>query len=135
MNVFDTHAKIVSDYASYIGSFINIADPDISQSVRSALQEGKLWPQPLLQFNPSYEIAGSVAEFTKHGMLHPAVTDVFKGYSLYRHQVEAIKLGTADQDFIVTSGTGSGKSLTYIASIFHRLLTKPQAKGVTAVIV
>lgn len=26
MNVFDTHEKIIADYASYIKSFINIAD-------------------------------------------------------------------------------------------------------------
>jgi hypothetical protein len=29
MNVFDVHEKIVADYASYIRSFINIADPVI----------------------------------------------------------------------------------------------------------
>ena len=135
MNVFDTHAKIISDYASYIRSFINIADPAIRQTVDVALAEGKLWPQPLLQFNPSYAMAGSVTEIASTGVLHGAVTDIFKGYTLYRHQVEAIKLGTAGQDFVVTSGTGSGKSLTYIASIFHRLLGEPQSKGVTAVVV
>lgn len=135
MNVFETHAKIVGDYANYIRSFINIADPVISQTVDAALAEGKLWPQPLLQFNPSYELAGSIEEITKAGILHGATTDIFKGYSLYRHQLEAIKLGTRGEDFIVTSGTGSGKSLTYMGSIFHRLLAEPQSKGVTAIIV
>ena len=47
MNVFDTHAKIVGDYASYIRSFINIADPAIRRKVDEALAEGKLWPEPL----------------------------------------------------------------------------------------
>jgi superfamily II DNA or RNA helicase len=135
MNVFETHAKIVGDYASYIRSFINIADPAIRQVVDAALAEGKLWPEPLLQFNPSYEMAGSVATIAKAGVLNGAITDIFRGYSLYRHQLEAIKLGTAGQDFVVTSGTGSGKSLTYIGSIFHRLLTQPQATGVTAIVV
>ena len=135
MNVFDTHAKIVSDYASYIRSFINIADPAIRQTVEAALAEGKLWPQPLLQFNPSYAKAGSVLEIAKAGALHGSITDIFKGYSLYRHQLEAIRLGTTGRDFVVTSGTGSGKSLTYIASIFHHLLGEPQSKGVTAVVV
>ena len=46
MNVFDLHDRIVSDYASYIRSFINIADPAISKKVHSALSEGKLWPAP-----------------------------------------------------------------------------------------
>ena len=47
MNVFDTHAKIVDDYASYIQSFINIGDPEIRRTVDAALGEGKLWPEPL----------------------------------------------------------------------------------------
>jgi ATP-dependent helicase YprA (DUF1998 family) len=135
MNVFETHAKIVGDYASYIRSFINIDDPGIRRAVDAALAEGKLWPEPLLQFNPSYEMVGRVAEIAQTGVLHGAVTNIFKGYSLYRHQLEAIKLGTAGLDFVVTSGTGSGKSLAYIGSIFHRLLAEPQAKGVTAVVV
>lgn len=31
MNVFDTHARIVKDYATYIGSFLRIADPKITR--------------------------------------------------------------------------------------------------------
>jgi ATP-dependent helicase YprA (DUF1998 family) len=135
MNVFDTHEKIIADYASYIRSFINIADPAISKKVHSALSEGKLWPDPLLQFNPAYEQAGSVKELAQSGLLHHAMSDIFKGYSLYRHQLEAIRLGVAGKDFVVTSGTGSGKSLTYIGSIFDRLLTEPPADGVAAIVV
>jgi hypothetical protein len=29
MNVFQTHSRIVDDYATYIRSFLNIADPQI----------------------------------------------------------------------------------------------------------
>lgn len=135
MNVFDTHERIVADYASYIQSFINIADPEIRQTVESALKEGKLWPEPLLQFNPAYESAGSIADIAESGLLHGAITDIFKGYSLYRHQLEAMKLGTTGRDFVVTSGTGSGKSLTFIGTIFQKLLTEPQIKGVAAIVV
>jgi hypothetical protein len=62
MNVFGLHNRIVSDYSSYIKSFINIADPAISMKVQAALSEGTLWPDPLLQFNPAYEQAGTVKE-------------------------------------------------------------------------
>ncbi|MBI3915848.1 MAG: DEAD/DEAH box helicase [Betaproteobacteria bacterium] len=135
MNVFQTHSRIVDDYATYIRSFLNIADPAIRVVVEGELEKGKLWPEPLLQFNPAFEMAGSVADLAHAGILHRDIADIFKGYSLYRHQVEAIKLGTADRDFIVTSGTGSGKSLTYIGSIFHHLLSRPGSPGVTAVVV
>ena len=136
MNVFDTHEKIVADYASYIRSFINIADPAISKKVHSALSEGKLWPDPLLQFNPAYEQAGSVEGHRANRHCSTTRCPIsFKGYSLYRHQLEAIRLGVTGKDFVVTSGTGSGKSLTYIGSIFHRLLTEPKTEGVSAIIV
>lgn len=135
MNVFSLHDRIVADYASYIKSFINIADPAISEKVHSELAGGKLWPDALLQFNPAYEQAGSVEDLARAGEIHPAMPAIFKGYSLYKHQLDAIRLGAAGKDFVVTSGTGSGKSLTYIGSIFHNLLTQPSAEGVSAVIV
>src|SRR6266446_3066622 len=135
MNVFQTHSGIIADYATYIRSFLNIADPTIREVVEGELSQGKLWPEPLLQFNPSFERAGTVAELANAGTLHPAMADIFTGYSLYRHQVEAIELGTAGQDFIVTSGTVSGKSLTYIGTIFHHLLSHPGSAGVTAIVV
>ena len=97
--------------------------------------KGKLWPEPLLQFNPAYEIVGKIDDIAKQGVVHTDLADVFKGYSLYRHQVEAIRLGTTERDFVVTSGTGSGKSLTYIGSIFHHLLSNPSSAGVTAIVV
>ena len=68
-------------------------------------------------------------------MLHEDVRHIFDGYSLYRHQHQAIELGVVGTDFVVTSGTGSGKSLTYIGTIFNHLLSNPDTKGVAAVIV
>ena len=135
MNIFHTHSQIVRDYETYIRSFLNIADPQIRELVESELGKGKLWPEPLLHFNPSFELAGNVSDFTKTGLLHPALADIFKGYSLYRHQIDAIRLGTTGQDFIVTSGTGSGKSLTYIGSIFQHLLLNPESSGVVGIVV
>jgi superfamily II DNA/RNA helicase len=135
MDIFKTHSHIVTDYATYIRSFLKIADPKIREVVETELSKGKLWPEPLLQFNPSFEMFGGLDELTKTGTLHPDIKDIFRGYKLYRHQVEAIQLGTSGKDFIVTSGTGSGKSLTYIGSIFHHLLSNPGAKGVRAVVV
>jgi len=62
MNIFQTHARIIKDYATYISSFLNIADPGIKNHVEAELTQGKLWPEPLLQFNPSFEMTGSVSE-------------------------------------------------------------------------
>ena len=135
MNVFDTHRQIVDDYAQYIRSFINISDPEVALKVEDSLSEGRLWPQPLLQFNPAYEQAGTVEEVIAVGLLHDDARHIFDGYTLFRHQREAIELGVGGTDFVVTSGTGSGKSLTYIGTIFNHLLANRGAEGVAAVIV
>lgn len=135
MNIFETHANIVSDYASYISSFIKIADPKIRAVVEGELTQGKLWPEPLLQFNPAFEIVGGIDQLTESEGFHPDIRHIFSEYKLYRHQIEAMRLGTKGKDFIVTSGTGSGKSLTYIGSIFNHILSHPGTKGVTAVVV
>lgn len=91
MNVFETHQQIVRDYASYIRSFINISDSEIAAKVEQELNAGKLWPAPLLQFNPAYEKAGTIGEVVKRLNLHPHLTDVFKGYSLYAHQEQSLR--------------------------------------------
>jgi ATP-dependent helicase YprA (DUF1998 family) len=135
MNVFEVHRSIIDDYARYIRSFIRIDDAEIRRAVEAELQLGKLWPEPLLQFNPAFKSAGRIADLAKSGVLHRDVGDVFTGYSLWQHQFDAIQLGAAGKDFVVTSGTGSGKSLTYIGTILSDLLAKPDSKGVKAVIV
>jgi hypothetical protein len=124
MDIFKTHARIVNDYSTFIRSFLKISDDAIRAKVEEELEKGKLWPQPLLQFNPSFEMFGRVEDLSSKGALnlHPDIRDIFKGYQLYRHQVEAIQLGTEGKDFVVTSGTGSGKSLTYIGTIFNYAL-------------
>lgn len=135
MDIFKTHKAIISDYKNYINSFIKISDPKILEVVENELGKGKLWPDPLLQFNPAFKMSAGLDALVAEGVLHPDIRDIFKGYSLYHHQVEAIKLGISGKDFIVTSGTGSGKSLTYIGSIFHHILSNPGTQGVTAVVV
>ena len=111
MDVFDLHSQIVEDYKSYVSSFFRIEPADIREVVERALDDGHLWPEPLLQLNPAFEDAGPMSDLAEQGLMHPACHDIFNGYRLYRHQREAIERGLKKQNFVVTSGTGSGKSL------------------------
>ena len=90
MNVFQTHTRIVSDYATYIRSFLKIADPQIREVVEGELGKGKLWPEPLLQFNPSFEMYGSLDKLPQTGDIHPDIRDLFRDCARYRHHVAAI---------------------------------------------
>src|SRR5713101_1946011 len=62
MNIFDFRNQLIDDYASYIKSFIQIRDAQIGNYVRQKLQEGVLWPEPLIQLNPLFERGESIDE-------------------------------------------------------------------------
>ena len=135
MNIFPIHSGIIEDYKSYIKSFLLIKDKKIRKTVDENLEEGRLWPEPLIQFNPTFEKGTSVSDLANKGIVDKRLNDVFKGYDLYKHQVEAIQQGTAGKSFIVTSGTGSGKSLTFLATIFSDLLKNTYPEGIKAILV
>ncbi len=122
MNILNLHKSLIENYKSYINSFINIKDPKILDFVSTEIHNNKLWPEPLVQFNPTFEKGKALNELIKDLNLNGELNKIFSGYQLYRHQEEAIRLGAVPKEFIVTSGTGSGKSLTYIASIFNFIL-------------
>lgn len=120
MNILSFHKKLLENYRSYINSFINIKSPDIIKFVNHEIDHNKLWLEPLIQFNPTFQKGKALKDIK----LHPEMNNIFADYDLYRHQEEAIEIGSKGKEFVVTSGTGSGKSLTYIATIFNYILNK-----------
>lgn len=136
MDILKFHEKLITNYRSYITSFVNIKDPRISEFVDSKIRDKELWPEPLIQFNPTFEPGASAQKLAEEGILHPSIGKIFN-HPLYKHQEEAIRIGGSGKEFIVTSGTGSGKSLTYLATIFNQILRKGSSvdKKTVAVIV
>lgn len=104
------------------------------------MNSNNLYPEPLIQFNPTFQSGGTVQELMNHGFLAKYFKDIFydndgKPWSIWKHQSDAIKKGHEQKGFIVTSGTGSGKSLTYISTIFNYLFTTSKTDGIKAIIV
>jgi len=122
MNILQFHKNLIDNYRSYIQSFLNIKDPRIAQFVDKEIRNKKLWPEPLVQFNPTFERGESIKSLVDSGILNKNLEKIFSGYRLYKHQEEAIRIGASGNEFIVTSGTGSGKSLTFLATIFNHIL-------------
>lgn len=137
MDILRFHKTLINSYKSYIQSFLHIKDPNILKFVDNEIGKKKLWPEPLVQFNPTFEPGRPLADLISEGLLHKDLNLIFEGFKLYRHQDDAISLGARGKEFIVTSGTGSGKSLTFMATIFnHVLINKEAAKDkIQAVIV
>jgi ATP-dependent helicase YprA (DUF1998 family) len=122
MDILNFHNKLIDNYKRYIQSFLNIKDPGIEKFVDSEIHNKKLWPEPLVQFNPTFEKGRKLEQLVEDKILHGELGNIFSDFELYKHQEDAIVLGSQGKEFIVTSGTGSGKSLTYIATIFNHIL-------------
>ena len=124
MDILNFHKILISKYRTYINSFLNIKEPKILRFIDTEIENNKLWPEPLIQFNPTFEKGRPLSTLVKEGHLHGELDYIFEGYNLYKHQEESLILGSKGREFIVTSGTGSGKSLTYIATIFNHVLSQ-----------
>lgn len=146
MNVFDLRQRLVSDYARYTRSFIKIADPAILAKVDSELDAGAFWPEPLLQLNPTFQPGGTMDGLVAEGTLHPECAKIFridkipsdltgKQLLLHTHQTAGIRKAKEEKSYVLTSGTGSGKSLTYIVPIVDYVLRRGSGHGIQAIVV
>lgn len=137
MDAFKLHQQVIDNYRGYIKSFMSIKDVQIKSVVGDAFECSGFIPEPLIQFNPSFARGEKLEDLVQAGKIHPKIPAIFGTYNLYKHQVEALKVGVAGKGFVVTSGTGSGKSLTYLATIFNKLLQGEggATKGIKAILV
>ncbi|MGC8915769.1 MAG: DEAD/DEAH box helicase [Thermoanaerobaculum sp.] len=129
--IFDLHSSVLADYRDFVRSFFTIADERARAFVDRALEEeAHLWPEPLVQLSPSYAPGPSVDELAREGRIADETARIFcrpdgTPFRLYRHQEEAIRKALAGESIVVTSGTGSGKSLCYFLPIVESLVRRP----------
>ncbi len=149
MDVFKFREALVSEYERFSRSFTNIQAEDILQAVDEAYAGGRFWPAPLIQLNPNFVPGGSIDDLVSRGTLDEECAMVFrikkkadnfgKQLVLHQHQAEAIDVAKRGESYVLTTGTGSGKSLGYFIPIVDDVLRRKKAgdpcTGITAIIV
>ena len=130
-NVFGFRDQLIDEYSSFSRSFSRIAASDIRDEVERQYADGRYWPEPLVQINPNYQRKGTVQQLVAEGVLHGACAELFQvgkaeGHPqplhLYAHQLQALAKGQGKQSYVVTTGTGSGKSLSFFIPVIDRIL-------------
>lgn len=146
MDVFGLRDDLVGAYRDYATSFMRFRDGRIRDEVEGALDSGRLWPHPSVGLNPSFQPGKTVAELVEEGVLHPGTEPVFRlgkneydpsgiGMCFHSHQEKAIRVAASDRNYVLTTGTGSGKSLAYIVPIVDHVLRNREVAGVKAIVV
>ena len=145
MNVFQLRNGLITDYSDFVSSFITISDQRIKNYVFQELQAGVLWPEALVQLNPSFEPGDTIDDLINESILHEECRKIFrikdspqdtgKPLKLHKHQSQSVHIAFTGNNYVLTTGTGSGKSLSYIIPIVNHILQKGPGKGIKAIIV
>jgi len=149
MDVFDFRDKLVDEYARFTRSFVRIGAPDIKAHVDQEYAAERFWPAPMVQLNPAFVSGGDIGKFVAEGLLHPECERIFRAgksadgapgvaLTLHRHQEQAIRIAHRRESYVLTTGTGSGKSLAYFIPIIDDVLRRRAsggAKGISAIVV
>lgn len=126
MRVFDLDQHMVDQYSKFSRSFTRVRAPDLNERLATIYDGSVFWPEPLISMNPAYERGRTIGQLAAAGIVCDDTAAVFRKNSaqleLYRHQEESVAKATSGRSFVVTTGTGSGKSLCFFIPIIDAVL-------------
>ena len=133
MDIFELDEALLKQYAAFSRSFTRIRSSELITKVNELYEGRQFWPEPLVQINPHYEDGGTVQELVGDDGLSPQTALIFRNpkaasdahdrsLRLWRHQEQAIGLALQRKSYVVTTGTGSGKSLCFFIPIVDAIV-------------
>ena len=126
MKAFEFDHHLISSYERFSRSFSSIRSDDLRAEIDAQYDAGRFWPDALLSLNPRFLSGPTVDDLVKSGDLDEGTGQVFRfgetPLRFHRHQAEAIAKAKTDKSFVVTTGTGSGKSLCFFVPIVDTII-------------
>ncbi len=138
-NIFNAVEEIQKRFRSFIEYHMNISNPTIQNAISNQIEHRQyLFQPPIIELDPIFLNGPPNVSVAKELKLHPKIMEFYGAWDWWAHQTEAIeKVIGKEKNVIVTTGTGSGKSLTFVLPIINYCLKMQEAgkKGVKALIV
>ena len=131
MKAFEFDHRLIDAYARFSRSFSTIRSEDLKSEINRQYDAGRFWPDALLSLNPRYLQGPTVDDLVASGDLDEATGKIFRfgqaPLRFYRHQAQSIAKARAGQSYVVTTGTGSGKSLCFFVPIVDAIIRARKA--------
>lgn len=126
---------VESAYRRYLSSLVSPKDPSVAAALRSAIAEEasrQLIKGPYLETTPPYLKGRSLAELIAEGTLSPSFARLASSTfplerPLYSHQESSIRAIRDGRNVVVATGTGSGKTESFLLPIVDALLREHEA--------
>lgn len=128
-----TSAQIEGSYKRYLKTLLGPSDAPMAAAFDSAIDETRLLAKgPLLELTPPYAPGATLRQLVEEGVLHPRFMDagsdaVPLDRPLYAHQETAIRKVSAGRNIVVSTGTGSGKTESFLLPIIDSLIAEREA--------
>jgi serine/threonine protein kinase/superfamily II DNA/RNA helicase/very-short-patch-repair endonuclease len=142
MDVFSLHDELIGEYRAFTQGGTTIRDERIRDFLQQDMDAKSQWPDPWLSLNPFFDSGGTLPELVNEGLLHSECARIFQSgktedstvpdgrpLTLHKHQRQAVEAAHTRASYVLTTGTGSGKSLGYIVPIVDRVLRERAAAG------
>lgn len=131
MKAFEFDHILIDSYARFSRSFSNVRAKDIAGAIYRQYDEGRFWPEALLSLNPRFLSGPTVEDLVTSGDLDEATGKIFRiddtPIRFHWHQAQSIAKASAGQSFVVTTGTGSGKSLCFFVPVVDAIVRSRKA--------
>ena len=116
--------EIASEYSRYLSSIFSLDDPDYQQQFISQLRQMPFSAGPYLEVTDAFETGTTIHQMMDSGFL-PANYDRLNFHldrPLYKHQEEALRQIASGRNAVVSTGTGSGKTESFLYPIMKSLV-------------
>ncbi|WP_324190149.1 DEAD/DEAH box helicase [Nocardia farcinica] len=122
-------AAIEASYKRYLKTLIAPREPELAEAFDREVDDTPLLTKgPLLELTPPYEPGAALRDLIAEGVLHPGFAEFGATMALdrplYRHQETAIRKVAAGRNLVVSTGTGSGKTESFLLPILDALVAE-----------
>ncbi|MFF4989040.1 DEAD/DEAH box helicase [Streptosporangium saharense] len=122
-----TSELISNTYRRYLRSLLPVRDPKLDNALGEKIRTSPLLVKgPYLEATPPYETGVSIAELITEGVLDSGLRlleskELPLDRPLYCHQETAVRKAVAGRNIVVATGTGSGKTESFLLPILNEL--------------
>ena len=126
-------ALISDSYRRYLRSLLPLRDRGLADALEEQISSSPLLTKgPLLEATPPYRTGATPRQLVAEGVLSPSFAApggpaFHLDRPLYLHQEQAIRKARAGRNLVVATGTGSGKTESFLLPILNEL--EPSSTG------
>jgi ATP-dependent helicase YprA (DUF1998 family) len=127
---------LIDQYRRFLRTSYRFLDQRLREQFEAHLAEVDVVVRgPYVTLAQDYELASTLRGLVEQGHAHPDLLRArwpFGDHPLYRHQQIAFEAGRAGRSFVITTGTGSGKTEAFLLPVLDGILRRKE-QGVTGV--